>query len=83
MAEIELAPLSHRLDEEEVKTLWRLLSEAGVAKPAEGDRGKECACGPHRSSHFSSPVTWDAQRCALRRSPSSTETELAGRAAEV
>jgi hypothetical protein len=30
MAEIELAPLSHRLDEEEVKTLWRLLSEAGA-----------------------------------------------------
>ena len=30
MAEIELAPLSHRLDEEEVKTLGRLLSEAGA-----------------------------------------------------
>ena len=30
MAEIELAPLSHRLDEEEVKTLVRLLSEAGA-----------------------------------------------------
>ena len=30
MAEIELAPLSHRLDEEEVKTLSRLLSEAGA-----------------------------------------------------
>jgi hypothetical protein len=30
MAEIELAPLSHRLDEEEVKTLGKLLSEAGA-----------------------------------------------------
>jgi hypothetical protein len=30
MAEIELAPLSHRLDEDEVKTLARLLSEAGA-----------------------------------------------------
>ena len=30
MAEIELAPLSHRLDEEEVKTLGRLLAEAGA-----------------------------------------------------
>ncbi len=30
MAEIELAPLSHRLDEEEVRTLARLLSEAGA-----------------------------------------------------
>jgi len=32
MAEIELAPLSHRLDEEEVRTLSRLLAEAGAAK---------------------------------------------------
>jgi hypothetical protein len=30
MAEIELAPLSHRLDEEEMKTLSRLLEEAGA-----------------------------------------------------
>jgi len=30
MAEIELAPLSHRLDEDEVKTLGRLLTEAGA-----------------------------------------------------
>jgi hypothetical protein len=30
MAEIELAPLSHRLDEEEVRTLGKLLSEAGA-----------------------------------------------------
>src|SRR5205085_7561009 len=29
MAEIELAPLSHRLDEDEVRTLTRLLAEAG------------------------------------------------------
>ena len=33
MAEIELAPLSHRLDEEEVKTLGKLLSEAGAPLP--------------------------------------------------
>jgi hypothetical protein len=32
MAEIELAPLSHRLDEEEVRTLSRLLAEAGARK---------------------------------------------------
>jgi hypothetical protein len=30
MAEIELAPLSHRLDEDEVRTLSKLLSEAGA-----------------------------------------------------
>ena len=30
MAEIELAPLSHRLDEEEVRTLTKLLTEAGA-----------------------------------------------------
>src|SRR5216117_1913258 len=30
MAEIEIAPLSHRLDEDEVKTLGRLLTEAGA-----------------------------------------------------
>lgn len=30
MAEIELAPLSHRLDEEEVRTLGKLLTEAGA-----------------------------------------------------
>jgi hypothetical protein len=32
MAEIELAPLSHRLDEEEARTLARLLAEAGASK---------------------------------------------------
>ena len=37
MAEIELAPLSHRLDEDEVKTLWRLLSEAGAPTPEKAD----------------------------------------------
>ena len=37
MAEIELAPLSHRLDEEEVKTLWRLLSEAGATSVEKAD----------------------------------------------
>jgi len=30
MAEIELAPLSHRLDEDEVRTLTRLVAEAGA-----------------------------------------------------
>jgi hypothetical protein len=30
MAEIELAPLSHRLDDEEMKTLARMLEEAGA-----------------------------------------------------
>ena len=30
MAEIELAPLSHRLDEDEVRTLGKLLKEAGA-----------------------------------------------------
>jgi GAF domain-containing protein len=30
MAEIELAPLSHRLDDEETKTLAKLLAEAGA-----------------------------------------------------
>jgi hypothetical protein len=30
MAEIELAPLSHRLDDEEMKTLSKLLAEAGA-----------------------------------------------------
>lgn len=34
MAEIELAPLSHRLDDEEMKTLSRLLEEVGA--PAVG-----------------------------------------------
>jgi hypothetical protein len=32
MAEIELAPLSHRLDDDEMKTLTRLLEEAGASK---------------------------------------------------
>lgn len=32
MAEIELAPLSHRLDEDEMRTLSRLLAEAGAGK---------------------------------------------------
>ena len=32
MAEIELAPLSHRLDEDETRTLTRLLAEAGAGK---------------------------------------------------
>jgi len=38
MAEIELAPLSHRLDEEEVKQLAKKLKELGVT---EFDRGEE------------------------------------------
>ncbi len=32
MAEIELAPLSHRLDDDEMRTLARLLAEAGAGK---------------------------------------------------
>ena len=32
MAEIELAPLSHRLDEDEMRTLAKLLTEAGAGK---------------------------------------------------
>jgi hypothetical protein len=37
MAEIELAPLSHRLDDDELKTLGRLLDEAGVPKLGKAD----------------------------------------------
>jgi hypothetical protein len=37
MAEIELAPLSHRLDDEEMKTLTRLLEEAGAPTSARGE----------------------------------------------
>lgn len=37
MAEIELAPLSHRLDDEEMKTLARKLEEAGVPKMGKSD----------------------------------------------
>jgi TATA-binding protein-associated factor Taf7 len=37
MAEIELAPLSHRLDDEEMKTLAKLLQEAGAPAFARGD----------------------------------------------
>jgi hypothetical protein len=37
MAEIELAPLSHRLDDDELKTLVRLLEEAGVPKIGKAD----------------------------------------------
>jgi hypothetical protein len=37
MAEIELAPLSHRLDDEEMKTLTRLLQEAGAPSVAKAD----------------------------------------------
>jgi hypothetical protein len=37
MAEIELAPLSHRLDDEEMKTLTRLLAEAGAPVFNRGD----------------------------------------------
>jgi len=37
MAEIELAPLSHRLDDDEMKTLARLLDEAGVPKGGKAD----------------------------------------------
>ena len=37
MAEIELAPLSHRLDDEEMKTLSKLLEEVGAPAPARVD----------------------------------------------
>ncbi len=37
MAEIELAPLSHRLDDDEMKTLLRLLEEAGAPRIAKHD----------------------------------------------
>src|SRR2546423_15642068 len=37
MAEIELAPLSHRLDDDEMKTLARLLDEAGVPRIGKAD----------------------------------------------
>ena len=37
MAEIELAPLSHRLDDEEMKTLSKLLEEAGASSVARAD----------------------------------------------
>src|SRR6185295_12267962 len=37
MAEIELAPLSHRLDDDEMKTLARLLAEAGVPRAGKSD----------------------------------------------
>lgn len=37
MAEIELAPLSHRLDEEEVRTLTKLLAEAGAPPLGKSD----------------------------------------------
>ena len=37
MAEIELAPLSHRLDDDEMKTLGRLLEEAGVPRIGKAD----------------------------------------------
>ena len=37
MAEIELAPLSHRLDDEEMKTLSKLLEEVGAPTVARAD----------------------------------------------
>lgn len=37
MAEIELAPLSHRLDDEEMKTLSKLLEAAGAPALGKGD----------------------------------------------
>jgi GAF domain-containing protein len=37
MAEIELAPLSHRLDEDEARTLAKLLAEAGATPGEKGD----------------------------------------------
>jgi hypothetical protein len=37
MAEIELAPLSHRLDDDEMKTLVRLMEEAGIPRIGKAD----------------------------------------------
>jgi hypothetical protein len=37
MAEIELAPLSHRLDDDEMKTLARLMEEAGIPRIGKAD----------------------------------------------
>src|SRR5450755_5078357 len=37
MAEIELAPLSHRLDDEEMKTLARMLEEIGATAVGRAD----------------------------------------------
>ena len=37
MAEIELAPLSHRLDDDEMKTLARLLEGAGAPRIGKAD----------------------------------------------
>jgi hypothetical protein len=37
MAEIELAPLSHRLDDDEMKTLSKLLEEVGASAVARAD----------------------------------------------
>ena len=37
MAEIELAPLSHRLDDDEMKTLSKLLEEVGAPGPSRTD----------------------------------------------
>jgi hypothetical protein len=39
MAEIELAPLSHRLDDEEVKLLTRRLADLGVSEIGRGEDG--------------------------------------------
>ena len=39
MAEIELAPLSHRLDDEEMKTLSKLLEEVGAPTVGRADAG--------------------------------------------
>jgi len=39
MAEIELAPLSQRLDEDEIKLLGRRLKEVGVGEFGPGDEG--------------------------------------------
>ena len=47
MAEIELAPLSHRLDEDEVRTLTRLLAEAGA--PA-FDKTRRARLAHHRGA---------------------------------
>jgi hypothetical protein len=38
MSEIELGPVSERLDEEEIKTLGRLLDQAGAKYPLNDEK---------------------------------------------
>jgi len=64
MAEIELAPLSHRLDDDEMKTLGRLLEEAGVPRIGKADEhsthttatdGASSSAGHHAGPEIGAP----------------------------